>query len=160
MEGHINKGFGAGFVIIFLIGSLGYGALELLFRGYTHWTMMLTGGACLLTLYYLERPFHETPILIKAAGGALIITLYEFSVGLIVNLWYGWNVWNYSLLPGNLPAVYSALVPALPDPCLCFQRPEKSLRKSGAFQHLSPESTIDSGFLLLLLYNCLPSFLN
>ena len=88
-------------VIIFLIGSLGYGALELLFRGYTHWTMMLTGGACLLTLYYLERPFHETPILIKAAGGALIITLYEFSVGLIVNLWYGWNVWNYSLLPGN-----------------------------------------------------------
>ncbi len=89
-------------VIIFLIGSLGYGALELLFRGYTHWTMMLTGGACLLTLYYLERPFHETPILIKAAGGALIITLYEFSVGLIVNLWYGWNVWNYSLLPGNI----------------------------------------------------------
>ena len=81
---------------------MGYGALELLFRGYTHWTMMLTGGACLLTLYYLERPFHETPILIKAAGGALIITLYEFSVGLIVNLWYGWNVWNYSLLPGNI----------------------------------------------------------
>lgn len=89
-------------VIIFIIGSLGYGALELLFRGYTHWTMMLTGGACLLTLYYLERPFHEAPLLLKAAGGTFVITLYEFCVGLIVNLWFGWNVWDYSLLPGNI----------------------------------------------------------
>lgn len=89
-------------VIIFLVGSLGYGMLELLFRGYTHWTMMLTGGACLLTLYHLERPFREAPLLLKSAGGALVITIYEFCVGLIVNLWYGWNVWDYSLLPGNI----------------------------------------------------------
>ncbi|MCB6993817.1 hypothetical protein LI177_10025 [bacterium 210820-DFI.6.37] len=89
-------------IFIFAIGALGYGGLEILFRGYTHWTMMLTGGACLLTLYYLDQQFNKAPLLLKAAGGAIIITIYEFAVGLIVNLWYGWHVWDYSLLPGNL----------------------------------------------------------
>lgn len=89
-------------ILIFTIGALGYGGLEVLFRGYTHWTMMLTGGACLLTLYYLDQQFNKAPLLLKAAGGALIITIYEFAVGLIVNLWYGWHVWDYSLLPGNI----------------------------------------------------------
>ena len=89
-------------ILIFAIGALGYGGLEVLFRGYTHWTMMLTGGACLLTFYYLDQQFNKAPLLLKAAGGALIITIYEFAVGLIVNLWYGWHVWDYSLLPGNI----------------------------------------------------------
>lgn len=89
-------------ILIFLTGALGYGSLEILFRGYTHWTMMLTGGACLLTLSILNREYKQTPLLLKAAGGAIIITIYEFAVGLIVNLWYGWHVWDYSLLPGNI----------------------------------------------------------
>ena len=89
-------------IFIFTIGALGYGLLEVLFRGYTHWTMMLTGGACLLTFYYLDQQFYKVPLLLKAAGGAVIITIYEFAVGLIVNLWYGWHVWDYSLLPGNI----------------------------------------------------------
>lgn len=89
-------------IFIFAVGALGYGALEVLFRGFTHWTMMLTGGACLLTLYYLNRQFHKAPLLLKATGGALIITLYEFAVGLIVNLWYHWNIWDYSAMPGNV----------------------------------------------------------
>lgn len=89
-------------IFIFAIGALGYGGLEILFRGYTHWTMMLTGGACLLTLHYFNQQFPNTPVLLKAAGGAVIITIYEFAVGLVVNLWYGWKVWDYSLLPGNI----------------------------------------------------------
>lgn len=89
-------------IFIFAIGALGYGGLEVLFRGYTHWTMMLTGGACLLTLHILNRQMNQAPLLLKAAGGALVITIYEFAVGLIVNLWYGWHIWDYSLLPGNI----------------------------------------------------------
>lgn len=89
-------------IFIFAIGALGYGALEILFRGYTHWTMMLIGGACLLTLHILNRQMNQAPLLLKAAGGALVITIYEFAVGLIVNLWYGWRIWDYSLLPGNI----------------------------------------------------------
>lgn len=41
-------------VLIFILGGAAYGLLETLFRGYTHWTMVLTGGACVLTLYLLE----------------------------------------------------------------------------------------------------------
>lgn len=89
-------------ILIFAAGALGYGLLEVLFRGYTHWTMMLTGGACLLTLYYLDQQSQRTPLLLKAAAGAIIVTVYEFSVGAIVNLWYGWQIWDYSLLPGNI----------------------------------------------------------
>lgn len=89
-------------IFIFTAGALGYGGLEVLFRGYTHWTMMLTGGACLLTLHLLNRQLNQAPLLLKATGGALVMTVYEFAVGLIVNLWYGWHVWDYSLLPGNI----------------------------------------------------------
>lgn len=87
--------------LIFLVGCVGYGMMEIAFRGYTHWSMVLTGGACLVSLYYINLAIKNTPITIKAAIGALIITLYEFSVGLIVNKWYGLNVWDYSALKGN-----------------------------------------------------------
>ena len=35
-------------IVLFLIGSFGYGSLELLWRGFTHWTMALTGGLAYL----------------------------------------------------------------------------------------------------------------
>lgn len=36
------------------------------------------------------------------AAGTIIITLLELIVGTIVNIILGWNVWDYSNLPGNL----------------------------------------------------------
>ena len=38
-------------LIVFSLGAASYGMMEMLFRGYSHWTMILTGGACVLTLY-------------------------------------------------------------------------------------------------------------
>ena len=35
---------------VFVMGGLGYGAIEILWRGATHWSMLLTGGICLLIL--------------------------------------------------------------------------------------------------------------
>lgn len=34
--------------------------------------------------------------------GAIVITTLEFVCGCIVNLWLGWNVWDYSNMPFNL----------------------------------------------------------
>ena len=34
------------FLSIYVFGAIGYGALETLWRGYTHWTMIVTGGFC------------------------------------------------------------------------------------------------------------------
>lgn len=89
-------------MIIFALGAIGYAGFEILFRGYTHWTMMLTGGACVLTMYYFFMEFRHASFLSKGLGGAVIITTYEFFVGLIVNVWFGWHVWDYSQVPGNV----------------------------------------------------------
>lgn len=86
---------------VYLLGALGYGGLELLFRGYTHWSMLLTGGLCLLLLYLIAvRSNWSLPK--QWISGAVIFTTLEFLVGIIVNLQLGWQVWDYSDQPLNL----------------------------------------------------------
>ena len=87
---------------LFIFGAIGYGAIETAFRGFTHWTMILTGGAVLVTLYLLNRQFPDTAFVTKCVVGGFVITIYEFSVGCVVNLWFGWNVWDYSHHPLNI----------------------------------------------------------
>lgn len=87
---------------MFLLGGAAYGMMEILFRGYTHWTMVLTGGACILTLYLLLGWLSSLPLVLGALAGAVIVTAYEFAVGCIVNLKLGWHVWDYSSMAGNL----------------------------------------------------------
>ena len=89
-------------ILIFILGGAAYGLLLTLFRGYTHWTMVLTGGACVLTLYLLSGWLLSMNLVLSAMAGAVIITIYEFCVGVIVNLRLGWDVWDYSSLPGNI----------------------------------------------------------
>lgn len=88
--------------IVFSIGAAAYGLIEILFRGHTHWTMVLTGGACVLTLYYLSGWLLFMPLILSALAGAMIITCYEFFVGVMVNLKFNWHVWDYSSQPGNV----------------------------------------------------------
>ncbi len=40
------------YIAIFTFGGVGYAFIEISFRGYTHWSMVLTGGACMLTFYF------------------------------------------------------------------------------------------------------------
>lgn len=89
-------------IVVYTLGAAAYGMTELVYRGHTHWTMLLTGGACILTIYYIWEYLSEMPIALSALVGAAIVTCYEFSVGVIVNLILGWNVWDYSGQPFNL----------------------------------------------------------
>ena len=89
-------------ITVFALGAAAYGLIEVLFRGHTHWTMVLTGGACVLTFYYLLEWLIAMPLAVSALAGAAIITAYEFFVGLVVNRWLGWQVWDYSAMPGNV----------------------------------------------------------
>lgn len=106
-------------IAVFVLGAGAYGAMEILFRGYTHWTMLLTGGACILTMYYMQEWMFEMPLVLGALAGALVITVYEFFVGIIVNLKFGWGVWDYSALPGN---ILGQICPAFTAIwfCVCF----------------------------------------
>ena len=89
-------------LLVFALGGAAYGLIEAIFRGYTHWSMVLTGGACVLTLYLLSDWLMSMNLIAAAMAGALLITAYEFCVGLIVNIKLGWDVWDYSSLPYNI----------------------------------------------------------
>ena len=89
-------------ILVFILGGVAYAMIEVLFRGHTHWTMVLTGGACVLTMYMMSGWLLDIPLIASALTGALIITMYELAVGLIVNVRLGWSVWDYSDMPGNL----------------------------------------------------------
>lgn len=88
--------------IVFVLGGCAYGLLEILFRGYTHWTMVITGGACILTMYHIQGVLMDLPLIAAATAGAPIVTAYEFTVGLIVNVKLGWGIWDYSSIPFNI----------------------------------------------------------
>lgn len=88
--------------LIFAIGSVSYSLIEIIWRGYTHWTMMITGGVCFLVLFRVFNRIAHTKLWKKCAVGACVITGIEFTVGCIVNLWLQMNVWDYSFLPLNL----------------------------------------------------------
>lgn len=89
-------------VMVFVLGGMAYGLLETLFRGFTHWSMVITGGACVVSLYIMMDWLNRQPLVLAALAGAVMITSYEFAVGCIVNLKMGWNVWDYSAMEGNL----------------------------------------------------------
>lgn len=84
-------------IIIFFIGALGYAVIEVAFRGYTHWTMALTGGVVFSLLYTVQAGMGDRPLWQRCLVGTGIITAVEFAVGCVVNLWLGWDVWDYSM---------------------------------------------------------------
>lgn len=88
---------------LFFVGATIYVIIEKLYRGYSHWTMFLLGGICFIALGLINEviPWDMSLLLQMFIGGA-IITVLELITGCIVNLWLGWNVWDYSELPFNL----------------------------------------------------------
>ena len=71
----------------FLLGAFVYSLLEIVCRGYTHWTMTLTGGTAAVGLYLLHAAAPPKTLLLQCLCGALVM---------------GWNVWDYSSMPLNL----------------------------------------------------------
>lgn len=86
----------------FALGAFVYTCLEVLWRGYTHISMTITGGVCLVLLYMLNVYLRDTPLSLKCLAGALSITAVELAVGCVVNLWLRLDVWDYSALPYDL----------------------------------------------------------
>ena len=91
------------YVVLFVTGGLVYMSLELLWRSCTHWTMGILGGICFICLGLINEILSwETPLTLQMLIGSTIITILEFITGCIVNIWLGWNIWDYSNLPLNL----------------------------------------------------------
>ena len=84
------------YAIVHMLGSLGYCAIELLWRGYSHWTMTVTGGVCFMLIYLTNRQMRGCSLLKRCIVCAVDVTAVELMVGCIVNLILDWNVWDYS----------------------------------------------------------------
>ncbi len=87
---------------VFLLGTVGYGLLELMYRGRTHWTMVCLGGLSFLILFVLRQNMQPTGRLVRCLAGCVAITVLELLVGSIVNCRMRWMVWDYSGLAYNV----------------------------------------------------------
>lgn len=87
---------------LFSVGAVAYPLMEMLFRGWSHWSMSLAGGVSACLLWWLERRLPPGRLWGKCLCGAALITAVEFVCGCVVNLWLRLRVWDYSHLPLNV----------------------------------------------------------
>ena len=108
------------YVILFCVMGATYYLIELAFRGYSHWTMFILGGVCgvLIGLLNEHKLTWDMPLWKQVLYGELIVLPLEFIAGVIVNIWLGWNVWDYSDLWGNVLGQSSPLFALLFAPVI------------------------------------------
>ncbi len=87
---------------IYFLGAVLYSGIEIAFRGFTHWTMALTGGLAYLLIYISSFRIKAKGLFVRCLSGCGIITALEFIVGCIVNRKLHMNVWDYSQRPGHI----------------------------------------------------------
>ena len=85
------------YVFLFGTGGFIYCLIEILSRGYTHWTMGIVGGICFILLGLINNflPWHFS-ITTQMLIGMILITGIEFISGCVLNLWLGLNIWDYT----------------------------------------------------------------
>lgn len=79
---------------LFLLGGAGYCAVELAWRGFSHWTMFLAGGAALCWLAFLERR-PRARLFPAAVLGAAGVTVLELLTGVFCSVVLHYRVWDY-----------------------------------------------------------------
>lgn len=88
-------------IILFAIGGLSYLLIELLWRGYSHWSMFLLGGLCFFIIGLINERVN-IPIIFEMLIGTSLITALEFGFGYILNIRLNLNIWDYSDMPLNI----------------------------------------------------------
>ena len=89
--------------ILAIIGGITYVIIELIWRGHIHISMFILGGICFVVIGLINEVFPwDFGLLWQSLIGSVIITVCEFITGVIVNIWLGLGVWDYSTLPFNI----------------------------------------------------------
>ena len=99
--------------LVFVCGGLAYNLVEVLWRGYSHWTMFFAGGLSVLFLFFISQRFASRPLWFKCLLGTAAITTIEFVFGYVFNIILGWHVWDYTALPFNFLGQISLLFSAM-----------------------------------------------
>lgn len=84
-------------------GGCVYFLIEMAWRGHSHWTMAVLGGVCFVLIGDINEfiPWNM-PLILQGAIGSGIVTALELVAGIILNLWLGLGIWDYSNMPFNL----------------------------------------------------------
>lgn len=91
------------YLFLFIIGGAVYYSMEMLFRGYSHYSMAILGGICFIACGLLNEFLSwDTSLLLQGLIGSGIITVLEFLTGVLVNMVLHLNVWDYSNMPLNV----------------------------------------------------------
>ena len=90
-------------ILFFSIGGIYY-FLEIAFDGDSHWSMALLGAICgyLIGRLNEKKLTWEMPLWKQVLLGECIVLPLEFVTGVVVNIWLGLNIWDYSNLPFNI----------------------------------------------------------
>ena len=102
------------YIFLFLTGGFAYFYIEILFRGFSHFSMIICGGIAFILCGALDQATHfRLSIISQMIISTIIITSLELITGYIVNIRLNWNVWDYSRMPynfhGQICAAYSFL---------------------------------------------------
>ena len=91
------------YIFLWAIGGCLFYSFELIFRGFSHWTMFVLGGICFLFIYIQGKIVKwKDSVFIQVIRCIIFVTSMEFITGIIVNKWLDLNVWDYSRLPFQL----------------------------------------------------------
>ena len=91
------------YVFLWFVGGSLYYFIEVLFRGYSHWTMFALGGICMMFFAFQGKVSCFREVLWKQViRCAVFVTSCEFITGMIVNKYFQWNVWDYSEQPFHI----------------------------------------------------------
>lgn len=90
------------YLTLFLVGGVFYYSLEVIFRGYSFSAMAVCGGLCFIICGVINERSRCMPLVLQQLIAATGITVIEFIFGLILNVWLGLNMWDYSNMPGNV----------------------------------------------------------
>lgn len=88
--------------VLALCGGCVYFLIEMAWRGHSHWTMAVLGGVCFVLIGDINEfiPWNM-PLVLQGAIGSGIVTILELVSGIILNLWLGLGIWDYSNMPFN-----------------------------------------------------------
>ena len=97
------KQFKKNLILIYVMGSM-YMTIEGLWRGWTNISMLFVGGLCAFLIDTLnEYPsFRNKKMWIQCLFGTIITLVIELLSGLVLNVWLGYHIWDYSMDFGNI----------------------------------------------------------
>ena len=91
------------YLFLWTLGGSLYYFFEIFFRGFSHWSMFILGGICMVFFTVQGQAVHWEDALWRQILRCIIfVTAMEFITGIIVNKWLHMAVWDYSNQPFQL----------------------------------------------------------